>query len=105
MKLAERAVGLGLQGLRRRGIPGTAGAAPVQNVGASGQEIADTLVSLEAYDSKTDSIVTISVDECDFSYRNSIFRDSQKGRYCILNITLRLNKADPRPLRSAAKIY
>lgn len=79
------------------GIPGTAGAAPVQNVGAYGQEIADTLISLEAYDSKTDTIVTISADECDFSYRNSIFRDKEKGRYCILNITLRLNKAEPKP--------
>ena len=79
------------------GIPGTAGAAPVQNVGAYGQEIADTLISLEAYDSKTDTIVTISADECDFSYRNSIFRDKEKGRYCILNITLRLNKSEPKP--------
>ena len=55
------------------------------------------MISLEAYDSKTDTIVTISADECDFSYRNSIFRDKEKGRYCILNITLRLNKAEPKP--------
>lgn len=94
----EKAIGLGLQGIEAMsGIPGTAGAAPVQNVGAYGQEIADTLISLEAYDSKTDTIVTISADECDFSYRNSIFRGKEKGRYCILNITLRLNKAEPKP--------
>ena len=97
-EVVERAIGLGLQGVEAMsGIPGTAGAAPVQNVGAYGQEIADTLISLEAYDSKTDTIVTISADECDFSYRNSIFRDKEKGRYCILNITLRLNKAEPKP--------
>ena len=97
-EVVERAIGLGLQGVEAMsGIPGTAGAAPVQNVGAYGQEIADTLISLEAYDSKTDTIVTISADECDFSYRNSIFRDKEKGRYCILNITLRLNKAKPKP--------
>ncbi len=97
-EVVEKAIGLGLQGIEAMsGIPGTAGAAPVQNVGAYGQEIADTLISLEAYDSKTDSIVTISADECDFSYRNSIFRDKEKGRYCILNITLRLNKAEPKP--------
>ena len=97
-EVVERAIGLGLQGIEAMsGIPGTAGAAPVQNVGAYGQEIADTLISLEAYDSKTDTIVTISADECDFSYRNSIFRDKEKGRYCILNITLRLNKAEPKP--------
>ena len=97
-EVVEKAIELGLQGIEAMsGIPGTAGAAPVQNVGAYGQEIADTLISLEAYDSKTDTIVTISADECDFSYRNSIFRDKEKGRYCILNITLRLNKAEPKP--------
>ena len=97
-EVVERAIGLGLQGVEAMsGIPGTAGAAPVQNVGAYGQEIADTLISLEAYDSKTDTIVTISADECNFSYRNSIFRGKEKGRYCILNITLRLNKAEPKP--------
>ena len=97
-EVVEKAIGLGLQGIEAMsGIPGIAGAAPVQNVGAYGQEIADTLISLEAYDSKTDTIVTISADECDFSYRNSIFRDKEKGRYCILNITLRLNKAEPKP--------
>ena len=97
-EVVEKAIGLGLQGVEAMsGIPGTAGAAPVQNVGAYGQEIADTLISLEAYDSKTDTIVTISANECDFSYRNSIFRDKEKGRYCILNITLQLNKAEPKP--------
>ena len=97
-EVVEKAIGLGLQGIEAMsGIPGTTGAAPVQNVGAYGQEIADTLISLEAYDSKTDTIVTISADECDFSYRNSIFRRKEKGRYCILNITLRLNKAEPKP--------
>ena len=97
-EVVEKAIGLGLQGIEAMsGIPGTAGAAPVQNVGAYGQEIADTLISLEAYDSKTDTIVTISADECNFSYRNSIFRGKEKGRYCILNITLRLNKAEPKP--------
>lgn len=97
-EVVEKAIGLRLQGIEAMsGIPGTAGAAPVQNVGAYGQEIADTLISLEAYDSKTDTIVTISADECDFSYRNSIFRDKEKGRYCILNITLQLNKAEPKP--------
>ena len=97
-EVVEKSIGLGLQGIEAMsGIPGTAGAAPVQNVGAYGQEIADTLISLEAYDSKTDTIVTISADECDFSYRNSIFRDKEKGRYCILNIILRLNKAEPKP--------
>lgn len=60
------------------------------------RRLADTLVS-EAYDSHADSIVTITADECDFSYRNSIFRGAQRGRYCILNITPRLYKAEPKP--------
>ena len=78
-------------------IPGTAGAAPVQNVGAYGQEVADTLVSLEAYDTTTDSFITLSNGDCQFSYRNSIFRDTEQGRYIITSITLKLSKNLPSP--------
>jgi UDP-N-acetylmuramate dehydrogenase len=78
-------------------IPGTTGAAPVQNIGAYGQEIADTLVSLEAYDSTTDQIVTLQAVDCDFSYRNSIFRSTEMGRYVITSITLKLSKSNPQP--------
>lgn len=79
------------------GIPGTVGAAPVQNIGAYGQELADTFVSLEAYDSKTDSFVTLSWEDCGFSYRNSIFRSTATGRYVITRVTLTLNKKRPEP--------
>jgi UDP-N-acetylmuramate dehydrogenase len=78
-------------------IPGTAGAAPVQNVGAYGQEIADTLLSVEAYDIPNDQFVTLSAADCGFSYRHSIFRGDQAGRYVITAITLRLYKAPPQP--------
>lgn len=78
-------------------IPGTAGAAPVQNIGAYGQEVADTLVSLEAYDSQSDSMVTLQNTDCEFSYRHSIFRGSQQGRYVITSITLKLSKSLPAP--------
>lgn len=78
-------------------IPGTAGAAPVQNVGAYGQEIADTLISLEAYDTTEDTFVTLDNDACHFSYRNSIFRDEERGRYIITSITLKLSKNLPTP--------
>jgi UDP-N-acetylmuramate dehydrogenase len=78
-------------------IPGTAGAAPVQNVGAYGQEIADTLLSLEAYDSQTDTFVVLQNNDCGFSYRHSIFRGDQAGRYVITAITIRLYKAAPQP--------
>ncbi len=78
-------------------IPGTAGAAPVQNIGAYGQEISETLVSVEAYDSTSDSIVTLSNEECGFSYRNSVFRGDAKGRYVITSMTLKLSKSLPQP--------
>lgn len=78
-------------------IPGTVGASPVQNVGAYGQEIADTLVSLEAYDTETDAVVTLQSEDCQFRYRDSIFRNEAKGRYVILNITIQLSKNQPQP--------
>lgn len=78
-------------------IPGTVGAAPVQNIGAYGQEIADTLISLEAYDSKTDQMVTLQAADCNFTYRNSIFRSTEIGRYVITNVTLKLLKSNPQP--------
>jgi UDP-N-acetylmuramate dehydrogenase len=78
-------------------IPGTTGAAPVQNIGAYGQEIADTLQSLTAYDSQTDAFVTLQSADCGFSYRESIFRSSEKGRYVITSITIKLSKSSPQP--------
>ena len=97
-EVVSRTVEMGLSGIEAMSaIPGTAGAAPVQNVGAYGQEIADTLVSLEAYDSQTEQIVELSAEDCQFSYRNSIFRDQATGRYCIVSITLRLYHNSPKP--------
>lgn len=78
-------------------IPGTAGATPVQNVGAYGQEIKDTLIELEAYDSLDNKFVTLSNQDCQFSYRNSIFKSFASGRYLIMNITLELKNAPMHP--------
>lgn len=78
-------------------IPGTTGAAPVQNIGAYGQEISETLTSVEAYDSQTDSIVTLTNEQCGFAYRHSTFRGDQQGRYVILSVTLTLSKNQPQP--------
>ena len=69
----------------------------MQNVGAYGQEIADTLVSLEAYDSQTKSFVILQNEACGFAYRDSIFRGDQKGRYVITSITIKLSKSLPQP--------
>lgn len=78
-------------------IPGTAGAAPVQNIGAYGQEVAETLVSLDAYDIQTGQHTTLTKAQCGFSYRHSIFRGEFAGRYIITSITLRLYKTSPQP--------
>jgi len=95
--VVKRAVDMHLSGVEAMsGIPGTAGAGPVQNMGAYGQEIADSLQSVDAYDSQIDSFVTLKNAECGFSYRNSIFR-SQITRYVITSITLKLSKNQPQP--------
>ena len=78
-------------------IPGTAGATPVQNVGAYGREIADVLVSVEAYDTDSKSFVTIDGADCDFAYRTSRFKAVDKGRFYITAIKLQLSKSMPQP--------
>jgi UDP-N-acetylmuramate dehydrogenase len=94
--LVKYAVDLGLQGIEAMsGIPGTVGAAPVQNIGAYGQELSTTFVSLEAYDTTRDGFVTLSWEDCNFSYRNSIFRSTEAGRYIITSVTLTLYKRAP----------
>jgi UDP-N-acetylmuramate dehydrogenase len=72
-------------------IPGSAGAAPVQNIGAYGAEMKDVLHSVEALDLETMDIRTLNNDECGFGYRESVFRHSG-GRFLILSITLKLSK-------------
>lgn len=96
--VVKRTVDMRLSGIEAlSAIPGTSGAGPVQNIGAYGQEISETLLSLEAYDSQTDQIVTLQNEDCGFSYRHSIFRGEQQGRYVITSITLKLSKTLPQP--------
>jgi UDP-N-acetylmuramate dehydrogenase len=78
-------------------IPGTAGATPVQNVGAYGAQISDVFVELEAYDLHAHDFVTLTKDDCQFSYRNSQFKSPDNRRYIITSITLRLTKDAPKP--------
>lgn len=97
-EVVKRTVDLHLSGIEAlSAIPGTAGASPVQNIGAYGQEVADTLESLVAYDTETDTFVTLLNADCNFSYRHSIFRGDQIGRYIITSITLKLSKTTPQP--------
>lgn len=97
-EVVKRTVDMRLTGIEAMSaIPGTCGAAPVQNVGAYGQEISESLVSLEAYDSQADAVVTLTNEQCGFAYRHSIFRGDAKGRYVILTVTLKLSKSLPQP--------
>ena len=66
------------------GIPGTVGGAPVQNIGAYGQEAGETITAIRAWDAQSDKIVELSRAECAFEYRSSIFNTSRAGRYIIL---------------------
>ena len=73
-------------------IPGNVGAAPIQNIGAYGAELKDVFYELEAYDRKGKKVYSFGVNDCKFSYRDSIFKSAEKGRYIILNVTFILNK-------------
>ncbi|PLS81339.1 UDP-N-acetylmuramate dehydrogenase [Candidatus Saccharibacteria bacterium] len=96
--IVARCVDMNLSGIEAMSlIPGTTGATPVQNVGAYGQEIADTLVEVEAYDILTFGFVRLLKEECQFSYRNSIFKATADRRYIITGITIDLKKARPQP--------
>ncbi len=75
-------------------IPGTVGAAPIQNIGAYGVEINDVLFSVEAYETENGSKKTFRNDECNFGYRESIFKNELKGKYFISAVTLKLNKKE-----------
>ena len=66
------------------GIPGSVGGTPVQNVGAYGQEVADTIESVRALDLREDRIVVLPKPACGFRYRSSIFNTTERGRYIIL---------------------
>ncbi|MBN2884836.1 UDP-N-acetylmuramate dehydrogenase [Patescibacteria group bacterium] len=73
-------------------VPGTVGAAPVQNIGAYGVELKDVFVSLRAFDLQTGKVKIFNKEECKFAYRDSVFKHKYKGRYFILSITVKLSK-------------
>ena len=73
-------------------IPGNVGASPMQNIGAYGVELKEVFHDLEAYHFKTKKIVTFTHADCQFGYRDSVFKNKYKGDYIILNVTFRLNK-------------
>lgn len=72
------------------GIPGLVGGTPVQNVGAYGQEVSESIISVRCYDRTSQKIVELENHECNFSYRTSIFNSSGSGRYVVLGVVYKL---------------
>lgn len=72
------------------GIPGSVGGTPVQNVGAYGQEVSETIVKVQCLDRSTNKLVELSNEECGFSYRRSIFNSTLRDRYVVVSATFAL---------------
>jgi UDP-N-acetylmuramate dehydrogenase len=83
------------------GIPGTVGGTPVQNVGAYGQEVSDTIFEVEALDRQTLEPRTFTHDECGFGYRGSIFNSTERERYVILRVSFTLRRRGRPTIRYA----
>ncbi|MGM0482253.1 MAG: UDP-N-acetylmuramate dehydrogenase [Patescibacteria group bacterium] len=73
------------------GIPGTAGASPVQNIGAYGVEVSEAVSCVTAYDTEKEEMITFSKEECQFGYRESIFKKNH-GRFIVTSLTLCLSR-------------
>jgi len=88
------------------GIPGSVGGTPVQNVGAYGQEVSETIECVQALDRKTLEVVQLSKEDCGFQYRTSIFNTSQRERYIILRVSYRLTfRGEPKLAYADLKKY
>jgi UDP-N-acetylmuramate dehydrogenase len=82
------------------GIPGSTGATPIQNVGAYGQDVSETVASLRAYDRRTGTVVELEPEQCGFGYRSSAFKGSD--RYVVLRVSFALERSPlARPIRYA----
>lgn len=92
--LVQWTIEQGLAGIENLSlIPGSVGAAPVQNIGAYGVELADVFDSLRAFSLQTGEWRTFSKDQCGFGYRDSVFKSACSGRWLIASIRLRLHAA------------
>ena len=91
--LVQNAIANNLGGIENLSIiPGKVGAAPIQNIGAYGADLAEVFESLSALDLSTGKFVQFNSGDCNFQYRNSFFKSEGKGRYIITHVTLKLNK-------------
>ncbi|PVY75318.1 UDP-N-acetylmuramate dehydrogenase [Tamilnaduibacter salinus] len=88
-------VSAGYRGLENLAlIPGTVGAAPIQNIGAYGVELSDVLVSVSVLDRHSGQVRVLGPDECAFAYRDSVFK-REPGRYVVLDVRLALSRSRP----------
>ena len=87
-------------------IPGLAGAAPVQNIGAYGQQISDVLTEIEVFDPATETFKIMTNADLQFSYRKSLLNTTAKGRYFVVSITLKLQPGQmSRPFYNSIEKY
>jgi UDP-N-acetylmuramate dehydrogenase len=77
------------------GIPGSTGGAPIQNVGAYGQEVADTIDTVTAVDRQSGAVVVIPASACGFSYRQSRFKEADAGRFVVCRVAFRVRCGPP----------
>ena len=75
------------------GIPGTVGAAPIQNIGAYGHEVSEVIARVRTYDRREKAVKTFTADQCEFSYRDSIFK-READRYVILDVIFQLRRGE-----------
>ncbi len=98
--LVERTVESGCAGMEcLSGIPGTVGGTPIQNVGAYGQEVSQTIAEVRALDLRALRIATLSNSNCGFGYRSSIFNTSARGRYIVLSVSFAVRPGGKPSLR------
>ena len=96
--LVARSVARGLAGLEcLSGIPGLVGGTPIQNVGAYGQEVADTIESVVVYDRAAAELRTLAAADCGFAYRSSRFKQADADRFVVCEVTFALRAAPPAP--------
>jgi UDP-N-acetylmuramate dehydrogenase len=92
--LVARAVGEGWVGIEAlSGIPGSVGATPIQNVGAYGQEVSQTIASVRCWDRQEAAVLTVAAADCGFGYRTSRFK-REPGRFVVLSVTFQLRLGD-----------
>ena len=105
--VVEATVMRGLTGIEALSkIPGSAGAAPVQNIGAYGRDVAETFESAEVYDLAARTYKTLSAADLGFSYRKSLLNTTARGRYFVISITLRLRRGEmKRPFYNSIEKY